>query len=325
MPVIVNCILNEHQLVVDIVAFVSKGDFPRSRLGEKQRGKILAGWVTRKMRTIAQFGIRDPDSTDSQITAVPEDRVDRIRNSAHGSITVPENGHAPQRSTSFAGEKSFSRAPTAVSEPPAQYENSIMESPPLNVRTDVKELEDDPLTSHFQQSSNYSPIDFPPDTPTGGDSSPTKPSSIDLDPTPHAELSSFDYRPAPLAPHHSHNNNHDYKPSLPPLAPPQSLMPEGDLWSLPSQKRYSQNFGEYEPRRVSGSAGGGGGLRVANASPDDDSSADDWPTRTMREMNLSSGGGGGGVGGGSRDGGPPVPPKVSIDGRYDGSAYGDAL
>lgn len=56
---IVDSILNEHQIIVDIVAFVQKGDFPRSRLGEKQRGKILAGWVSRKMRTMAQFAIRD--------------------------------------------------------------------------------------------------------------------------------------------------------------------------------------------------------------------------------------------------------------------------
>ena len=61
VPVIVNAILNEHQIIADIVAFVNKGDFPRSRLGEKQRGKILAGWVTRKMRTLAQFAIRDVD------------------------------------------------------------------------------------------------------------------------------------------------------------------------------------------------------------------------------------------------------------------------
>lgn len=61
VPVIVNAILNEHQIVVDIVAFVNKGDFPRSRLGEKQRGKILAGWVSRKMRTMAQFAIKDMD------------------------------------------------------------------------------------------------------------------------------------------------------------------------------------------------------------------------------------------------------------------------
>lgn len=61
VPVIVNAILMEHQIIVDIVAFVNKGDFPRSRLGEKQRGKLLAGWVTRKMRTLAQWAIRDLD------------------------------------------------------------------------------------------------------------------------------------------------------------------------------------------------------------------------------------------------------------------------
>lgn len=61
VPVIVNAILSEHQIIVDIIAFVSRGDFPRSRLGEKQRGKILAGWVTRKLRTLAQFAIRDVD------------------------------------------------------------------------------------------------------------------------------------------------------------------------------------------------------------------------------------------------------------------------
>lgn len=61
VPVMVNAILNEHQIIVDIVAFVGKGDFPRSRLGEKQRGKILAGWVSRKMRTIAQFSIKGGD------------------------------------------------------------------------------------------------------------------------------------------------------------------------------------------------------------------------------------------------------------------------
>ncbi|KAF3165061.1 hypothetical protein TWF225_004729 [Orbilia oligospora] len=71
VPVIVNAILNEHQLVVDIVAFVGQGDFPRSRLGEKQRGKILANWVTRKLRTIAQFGIRDLDATEHAAATMP--------------------------------------------------------------------------------------------------------------------------------------------------------------------------------------------------------------------------------------------------------------
>lgn len=73
VPVIVNTVLNEHQLVLDIVAFVALGDFPRSRLGEKQRGKILASWVSRKMRTIAQFSIRDPEAEGSVGTIMPEE------------------------------------------------------------------------------------------------------------------------------------------------------------------------------------------------------------------------------------------------------------
>lgn len=48
VPVIVNAILNDHQIVVDIVAFVAQGDFPRSRLGEKQRGKILGSQLQKK-------------------------------------------------------------------------------------------------------------------------------------------------------------------------------------------------------------------------------------------------------------------------------------
>lgn len=73
VPVIVNAVLHEHQIIVDIVAFVGEGDFSRSRLSEKQRGKILASWVTRKLRTIAQFGIRDADG-DSPHTATLGER-----------------------------------------------------------------------------------------------------------------------------------------------------------------------------------------------------------------------------------------------------------
>ena len=49
VPLIVNAVLNEHQVVIDVITFVARGDFPRSRLGEKQRGKILSHWVTRKL------------------------------------------------------------------------------------------------------------------------------------------------------------------------------------------------------------------------------------------------------------------------------------
>lgn len=107
VPVIVNAILNEHQIIVDIVAFVNKGDFPRSRLGEKQRGKILAGWVTRKMRTLAQFAIRDmdpasilggepgiPDGPDPNRASIGSQRS--MGGLAPGSSSLRNVEHAPQ-------------------------------------------------------------------------------------------------------------------------------------------------------------------------------------------------------------------------------------
>ncbi|KAI0024571.1 acetyl-CoA synthetase-like protein [Xylariomycetidae sp. FL0641] len=101
VPVVVNAILNEHQIVIDIIAFVNKGDFPRSRLGEKQRGKILAGWVTRKMRTVAQFAIRDAnaDGLLGQESAMDPHRasVGSMRSSnAPGTSSLRNMEHAPQ-------------------------------------------------------------------------------------------------------------------------------------------------------------------------------------------------------------------------------------
>ena len=49
VPLAVNAVLTEHQVVIDVITFVARGDFTRSRLGEKQRGKILSHWVTRKL------------------------------------------------------------------------------------------------------------------------------------------------------------------------------------------------------------------------------------------------------------------------------------
>ncbi|KAI0527988.1 acyl-CoA ligase [Xylaria bambusicola] len=103
VPVIVNAILGEHQIVADIVAFVNKGDFPRSRLGEKQRGKILAGWVTRKMRTVAQFAIRDADTNTLEATDGAADNnrasVGSIRSNnapGAGASSLRNMEHAPQ-------------------------------------------------------------------------------------------------------------------------------------------------------------------------------------------------------------------------------------
>jgi hypothetical protein len=99
VPVIVNIILSEHQIVADIVAFVNKGDFPRSRLGEKQRGKILAGWVTRKMRTVAQFAIRDVDASMLEGEAADANRASTGSLRSLGASLPPgvrNVGQAPQ-------------------------------------------------------------------------------------------------------------------------------------------------------------------------------------------------------------------------------------
>lgn len=105
VPVIVDAILNEHQVIVDIVAFVSQGDFPRSRLGEKQRGKVLASWVTRKLRTVAQFSIRDVEGPENPLAETPLHRMSRsskpgstMGNSMRRSTMVPENDPVPPRS-----------------------------------------------------------------------------------------------------------------------------------------------------------------------------------------------------------------------------------
>ncbi|KAG9257121.1 acyl CoA ligase-like protein [Emericellopsis atlantica] len=87
VPVIVNAILSEHQIIVDIVAFVSKGEFYRSRLGEKQRGKLLGNWVSRKMRTLAQFAIRDVDPS-----AMGEDAAGATQR--HSTMSARSSGGA---------------------------------------------------------------------------------------------------------------------------------------------------------------------------------------------------------------------------------------
>ena len=158
VPVIVNAVLDSHQLIVDIVAFVSRGDFPRSRLGEKQRGKILGAWVTRKMRSIAQFSIRDDDGTDSQITEVAEPRsgVGSVVGVA-SSLSHVETVTSPP-AAEHAESADYTTLPTGISEMPATYESSIIESPPLgSAEEDRDDTPTDPRGFHRDDfpSSNH--------------------------------------------------------------------------------------------------------------------------------------------------------------------------
>ena len=308
VPVIINAVLNEHQVVIDIVAFVAKGDFPRSRLGEKQRGKILASWVTRKMDTMAQFAIRgDTDETGSQITEVPEARSGK--GSVRGGSSLRNVETVTAQPTSAA--QVANSIPTGISEMPAReaYESSIVESPPLPQRSpdrdntptihnpgDVQK----PTTEYFPPaSSNLEARTYAsyvePDTPflqdgfygassaghINTDLTPVpQPSSSSYDPqSALTDASTFDFRsvtPTPPAAHYASKPSFSMTEGMyePDAAPPQTQQQQqqqqqhGDLWSLPSQQRH-----------VSGGA---------PRPPTAESTQEEWPQEAIRHMNLGN-------------------------------------
>lgn len=57
VPVIFNKVLNDHNLILDIVAFTKPNGFPYSKLGIKQRGNIVERFTTKKLNIQAQYGL----------------------------------------------------------------------------------------------------------------------------------------------------------------------------------------------------------------------------------------------------------------------------
>lgn len=57
VPLVVNTVLSKHHLAVDIVAFIRKGEFPISRLGTKQRARIIDAWVQGVIPILASYGV----------------------------------------------------------------------------------------------------------------------------------------------------------------------------------------------------------------------------------------------------------------------------
>ena len=325
VPVIVNSVLDSHQLIVDIVAFVSKGDFPRSRLGEKQRGKILGAWVTRKMRTIAQFSIRDDDGTDSQITEVAEPRSGAGSITGVGSSLTNVETVNPSPRVEHAEGVDYTALPTGISEMPATYESSIVGSPPLPPgEEDRDDTPTDPRSYHhndYPQSdhndgSSLDDYDDPQDDPylhehsdlpleqqqqlqltdrteeypeylayTAG----TRHNGEDTAITPRnlADASTFDFNTDPPPPAARYDN----KPVL--SQPHQfedsySRHHDGALASLPSQQRQSSD--KYVSHYNNGVSGNGeGGLHVANEieEEEDASNNDDWRQEALMQMNLA--------------------------------------
>lgn len=57
VPLIANTVLSKHHLIVDIVAFIKKGEFPILRLGTKQRARIIDAWVQGVIPITALYGV----------------------------------------------------------------------------------------------------------------------------------------------------------------------------------------------------------------------------------------------------------------------------
>ncbi|KAK6441189.1 hypothetical protein LTR95_002574 [Oleoguttula sp. CCFEE 5521] len=187
VPVIVNSVLNEHQLVLDIVAFVALGDFPRSRLGEKQRGKILASWVSRKMRTIAQFSIRDPDGT-----AIPMPDEARRGSAAGtmGAIGGSSLRHAESLVEEPGLEEQGLRLDTHDPYAPSSYDRGD------ELRTPTNET---PRPLQLNTTLEYSPIDNPStlnsDSPVLGRFPHHTVGDRSVEESPVDDLSAFDFHP----------------------------------------------------------------------------------------------------------------------------------
>jgi len=262
VPVIVNAILNEHQIVADIIAFVNKGDFPRSRLGEKQRGKILGSWVSSKMRTIAQFGIKDADGGLSDLTEVVEPRhsaTTSLRNSSVVANSLRNIEPTPkiaelrelEQQHETGSLPSLVRTGEAAAQP---YNDSILDSTTLG--GDSTRRSDDTPTE-----PKYNHLESP---TTAGitltDENINLP-AMSTEPQNYSTTFMTDYKapnlPPPVGP----------KPSS--TAPQLSALPavdsrEGDLWTLPSQRHY----GDFKLQHPTGEGG------------------DDWQQEALRHMNL---------------------------------------
>jgi hypothetical protein len=300
VPVIVNAVLNEHHLVTDIVAFVSKGDFHRSRLGEKQRGKILAGWVTRKMRTIAQFSIRDPEGADSQITEVAEPGMG-VSGGRTSTGTFKNSGPRPgsvkgslKREGSTLGLTNQMQTlqmqqtpmqmhislPTGISEMPAQnYANSIPELATESMRDERERGGDDTPTEARREfptqvrndgALSYSPIDVR--------------GVFDDDSQDHHNQqdgnSGIGIGSLPLPPSQD-----------PDAAPPQPSYGNKPFLNLPSTIAGSEkSLHENDRRSLPSQQQSRGGLRVANRTSMAEDSEDDWPREAIMQMNFAGDG-----------------------------------
>lgn len=311
VPVIVNAVLNEHQVVIDIVSFVIKGDFHRSRLGEKQRGKILAGWVTRKMRTIAQYSIRDPNGSDNQITEVAEPGgLPRTSTGTFNRRSGPAsiNGSSRGSMRGVSGQMQNLQLQTGPQDYPQQYQMDfgppagLPEMPGQGYPESIPEL----ATGSFREGSDDTPTEAPREfQPHPGNNVPNEYHAIAYDPMGRGDM--FEDRVQ-----NGGNNYQTYQPSgqstanLPPALRPGSK----DEISGPPQIHYNDkpylDAGEDQQYHAYGGHHGeaqdswyaspteeqaptGGGLRITNRNSSSTNN-DDWAQEAIMHMNFAGSG-----------------------------------
>lgn len=290
-------------MVLDIVAFVDNGSFPRSRLGEKQRGKILAGWVSRKMQTIAQFSIRDPDADGSVGTAVPEEQRGR-RGSAQSFRTTGAGSmrHAMgTNASSLRHVESVADMPVleegAVMQAPSHHEymdsnavahpEDFFELPPpgssgVESRSDATPTNENPRPLQLHPSMQYSPVESE--------------SYDDQLAEQQDQASRFDFEPeqavqedgdADIGNDHGHSFYHDEGEEDDGDVHDNELDDDSAVARPP--QAYPEAYTEYspvEPPQHQEEYGGprmGGGLRITNRTS---SASDDWEKDALASLNL---------------------------------------
>lgn len=301
VPVIVDAILNEHQVIADIVAFVSHGDFPRSRLGEKQRGKVLASWVTRKLRTIAQFSIRDMEGSENPFAEAPQPRASK-------SSKPPSMMGSLRRSAVLADD--VPRSPAAVPSPgPVPEEIHELQSDPhpdfqeqvqpdIYVPATAQELESTvpQISEPASEHSLTSPVSQEPGVPSRLD-------NLDLG----SDFSEFASSTSPQP-----------EANMPAVtSEPLINEPTRGRDSLPSQKRFSSLPGGLSGFPERGDSHHG----LATTHPEThEGGVDDWPQEALMYQSTW------GIDGGREQPDihrtPTTNNTEAVQKRYDGSDYG---
>ena len=235
------------------------------------------------MRTVAQFGIRDPDGADSSITVVPEDRVAGSASSLHHSNTnASSDTHGPPPRFSSASDADPARYSAAGSTDPnaQQYESSIVESPPAPPVPDKMpyDTESTPTAGgtgeYFPQTGYAGGYDQGAGASGGGGQDyfaqdPPDPHDPEQTPQPHEQQRFGDYGNHAQMGHGGAQQGYG--------ADPRRDRGEGPTYVAyhPSRSRE----GSQDPGMRTG--GSGGGLRIANAA---DSDQDDWPQEALMHM-----------------------------------------